>query len=111
MAWDVTSLTLAADAIAGQTLYAALFNGDPAGAGTEVTGGTPAYARKLLTYPSGANPATVQVTFDVPAGATFDHAAVFDAATLGNRKNSGTIPAESYGSQGTYALTVEIPLS
>src|SRR6266540_1695955 len=42
-------------------------------AGTEVTGGSPAYARKAITWnaaATGSKDITAAVTFDVPAGTT-----------------------------------------
>ncbi|MBU0967319.1 MAG: hypothetical protein KKA54_13170 [Proteobacteria bacterium] len=51
--------------------YASLHNGDPGATGTnEVTGGSPAYARKAVTFnaaAAGARALNADVTFDVPA--------------------------------------------
>lgn len=70
----------------------------------EVTGG--AYARKTVTYsaPTGANRnASALPTFDVPAGTTITHVALFDGVT---RIASGALLAsEAYTAAGKYQLT------
>lgn len=88
----------AADAMAGRISYLSLHTTTPGLTGAaEATGGSPAYARKAVTFnaagtvgPLGATaqPATVgvawssQVTFDVPAG-TYGFWGAWSAATAG----------------------------
>lgn len=90
--------------------YAALFNGDPSGAGTEITGGSPAYARKSVTFSSAANGAKAasnQPVFDVPNGATVNYVAFYDASSGGTLLAYDDVTTEVFGAQGTYTLTSE----
>lgn len=97
-----------ATAYKNAALYAALYTTVPgASAGTEVTGGAPAYARKSLTWGAPSNGVvTATVTFDVPAGVTVVGAGVHDALTAGNYLDGGTVTSQNFGTQGTYALTL-----
>lgn len=97
-----------ATAYKNAALYAALYTTTPgASAGTEPSGGSPAYARKSLTWgtPSGGV-VTATATFDVPSGATIVGAGVHDAITAGNYLDGGTVTSQPFGSQGTYVLTL-----
>jgi hypothetical protein len=88
------------DGLTSVTLYAALFVGDPAGAGVEISGGD--YARKSIVtgYWSGASNGfkhnATAVTFPrangVWSAANITHFALFDAATAGNLKASDDLP-------------------
>lgn len=54
--------------------------------GTEVTGGSPAYARKAITWNAGASRAkdiVAAVTFDIPAGTTVRNIGLWSASTAG----------------------------
>lgn len=90
--------------------FAALFTSATTGTapGTEVTGGTPAYARKALTWAPGTVDGTVTatVTFDVPTGVTVVGAGVYTAATAGSYLDGGSVPSQTFSSQGTYTLTI-----
>lgn len=89
--------------------YASLHTADPGSTGTsEVTGGTPAYARKALTWAaaSGGSKGAAMVTFDVPAG-TITHFGLWTAVTGGTFRGGAALPAnETYGAQGTYDLSI-----
>jgi hypothetical protein len=97
-----------ATAYKNAALYAALYTTVPgAAAGTEVTGGAPAYARKSLTWGAPSNGVvTATVTFDVPTGVTVAGAGIHDAATAGNYLDGGAVTSQAFSSQGTYALTL-----
>lgn len=88
--------------------YAALYTTAPGGsAGTEVTGGSPAYARKALTWGAASGGVvTVTVTFDVPSGTTVVGAGVHTAVTAGTYLDGGSVTSQAFASQGTYALTL-----
>ena len=88
--------------------YAALYTTAPGGtAGTEVTGGSPAYARKALTWGAASGGViTVTVTFDVPTGTTVVGAGVHTAVTAGTYLDGGSVTSQAFASQGTYALTL-----
>jgi hypothetical protein len=110
MAIDTVALR---ESLAGQyaTLctYASLHTGDPAGTGAnEVTGGSPAYARKALTWVAGASDggyAANAVTFDVPAATNITHVGLWDAATAGTYRDKRAF-AISFASQGTLTITI-----
>jgi hypothetical protein len=96
--------------------YLSLHTADPATTGTaEVTGGTPAYARKACTWgaaASGSKNLSASVTFDVPAGVTVSHFGTWSAATAGTfyggdalRDGSNNPVTETFGGQGTYTMT------
>jgi len=88
--------------------YAALYTTVPGGsAGTEVSGGSPAYARKALTWGApSAGVSTVTVTFDVPTGTTVVGAGVHTAVTAGTYLDGVAVTSQAFASQGTYALTL-----
>lgn len=88
--------------------HAALYTTAPgASAGTEVTGGSPAYARKALTWGAPSNGVvTVTVTFDVPAGTTVVGAGVHNALTAGTYLDGASVTSQAFATQGTYALTL-----
>lgn len=96
-------------------LYAALFTADPGTTGTagnEVSGGSPAYARKLITWGAAANGViTGSVTFDVPNGVTLNFAGVCSAASGDNLLDRVAIASQQFSSQGTYALTLTFTAS
>ena len=97
-----------ADRYAALALFAALYSTVPsASAGTELSGGTPAYARKPLTWGTAANGATTATaTFDVPAGATVAGAGIHSAATSGSYLDGAAVTTQAFSSQGTYTLTL-----
>jgi hypothetical protein len=87
--------------------HAALFNGDPSGAGSEVTGGAPAYARQAITLPSASGGSIVvstDATFDVPSGATVNYVGYFTAITGGTLLAYDDVTEETFGAQGQYIL-------
>lgn len=87
------------------TVTVGLFKGSPLGAGVEVSGGTPAYARKSVTLAAasgGSRAHSNQPQFDVPAGGNFDYVGYFMGGACIAEDD---VPEETYGSQGTYTLT------
>jgi len=96
-------------ALAGVAAYASLHTADPSTTGaSEATGGSPAYARKAITWNAAAaanldnlaNP-----VFDVPAG-TYTHFGLWTAATGGTFLGGGTLSAsETFSAQGQYTLS------
>jgi hypothetical protein len=92
--------------------YGALFTTDPGTTGSvvgEVTGGSPAYARKALTWGTAATSAVVSAAtaFDVPSGATIKFAGVTASATAGTSdlRDYVAVANQAFASQGTYTLT------
>jgi hypothetical protein len=88
--------------------YAALYTTAPGGsAGTEVTGGSPAYARKAITWGAASGGViTATVTFDVPTGTTVVGAGVHTAVTAGTYLDGASVTSQAFASQGTYQLTL-----
>lgn len=96
--------------------HASLHTGDPSTAGAnEVAGGTPAYARKAITWAaasSGSKTVTAAVTFDLPPGVTITHCGTWTAGSGGSFVGGGTLAAsESFGAQGTYTLNLVATLT
>lgn len=98
-----------AAAYAGQALYASLHTADPAGTGaSEVTGGTPAYARQPITWNAGASDGAYvsnPMTFDVPASTSVTYVGFWSAATAGTYLDKATFSV-TFASQGTCTVTV-----
>lgn len=74
------------DGLATVATFASLHSGDPSTTGAnELTGGSPAYARKGITYAAsstGTKANSVAITFDVPA-TTVTHVGLWSAVTAG----------------------------
>ena len=89
--------------------YASLHTADPGESGTnEVTGGSPAYARKAVTFGAasgGSMAASTQPVFDVPGGTTVTHVGFWSAVSGGTFLGSADVTDEAFASQGTYTLT------
>jgi len=110
MAFNATAAkNTLATAFGTAATHAALYT-TSAGAsqGTEVSGGSPAYARKAITWSAPSNGVvTASVTFDVPASTTVVAAGVHTAASgTGNYLEGGTVTSQAFGSQGTYTLNL-----
>lgn len=83
---------------------------DPGATGaSEVTGGSPAYARKAITWAaasSGSKSANGTLpVFDIPAGTTVTHIGWWSAVTGGTFYGSWDTVNESFTGQGTYGLS------
>lgn len=76
---------VALDALAAAITRVSAHNGNPGGSGTanELTGGTPAYARKAITWAAAASgqvASNASVVFDVPAGSNVTHFGFWNTA-------------------------------
>lgn len=89
--------------------YGALSTTAPgSSAGTEVSGGSPAYARIAPTWGTAASSAittTAALAFNVPASTTVVGFEFYDAATAGNYLDGCSITSQTFASQGTYSVT------
>jgi len=96
-----------ATAYGGAATFGALYTTPPgASAGTEGTGGSPAYARKSLVWGAPvAGVVTATATFDVPTGTTVVGAGVHTAVTAGTYLDGVTVTSQAFASQGTYTVT------
>jgi hypothetical protein len=98
--------------------FASAHSGDPGATGTanELTGGTPAYARKAITWAT-ATSATPSVkalvatfpVFDVPPGSTVSYMGFWTLATGGVYGGAIDVTDEVYAGQGTWTGNNPIP--
>lgn len=87
--------------------YGALYTTAPgASAGTEPSGGSPAYARKALSWSSASGGVvTASATFDVPTSTTIVGVGLHTAVTAGTYLDGATVTSQAFSSQGTYTVT------
>lgn len=75
----------------------------------EISGGSPAYARKAIAFSSASegsmDDSTNGAIFDIPAGATVNYAGLFSASSGGTLYSIDDVTEETFGGQGTYTLT------
>jgi len=92
---------------ATEALYGAVYTTAPgASAGTEPSGGTPAYARKALTWSApSAGVITASAVFDIPAGTTIVGTGTHTAATGGSYVDGKTETSVVFSSQDTVTVT------
>lgn len=90
----------------------ALFTADPGTSGSatgEVSGGSPAYARKALSWgaPSASAITSAATAFDVPASTTVTYfgVTVSATATTADVRDSVAVTSQTFASQGTYTVT------
>ena len=108
---NVTQRTALAAAYASAAPFGALFTADPGTANSatgEVSGGSPAYARKNLGWTAASGGSTTGgATFDVPSGVTVTFAAVAASGTAGTAdiRDSGAVPSQQFSSQGQYVIS------
>lgn len=103
-----TMKSILSDAYKGAALYGALTTSAPSSSsGTEVSGGSPAYARKALSWGSSSSGvvSASAATFDVPTSTTVVGFQVHSAVTAGTYYDGVTITSQAFASQGTYAIT------
>lgn len=116
MALSATGLNAAANGIKASATYVSLHSGDPGTTGAnEITGGSPAYARKSATWGTPSNGSvslSSSVQFDIPSGVNVSHFGTWNAATSGSfvggevlRDSNNVAVVETYSAQGLYTLT------
>ena len=107
--YDTTARNIGVDAVAAVCLRVAAHTADPGGANSasnEVTGGSPAYARKAIAWnaaASGAATPTANVVIDIPAGTTVAWLSFWNTAGT-VRYFKKDVTDEAFGAQGTYTL-------
>lgn len=96
-----------ATAYGGNAVYGAVYTTAPgASAGTEPAGGSPAYARKALSWGAASGGVvTATATFDIPAGTTIVGAGIHTAVTAGTYLDGAAVTSQAFASQGTYQVT------
>jgi hypothetical protein len=107
--YDATAKNLMLDALAAVAVRVAAHTGDPGGANSasnEVTGGSPAYARKAIAWSTasgGSAAQNVDVVIDIPTSTTVSWLSLWNTAgTVRYLKKDVT--DEAFGAQGTYTV-------
>ena len=90
--------------------FVSLHTANPGDTGTsEVTGGSPPYARKAIAWGSAAAGSMIKTAtnpaFDVPAGTTVAYVGLWSLASGGVFYGSALVTNEVFAAQGTYTLT------
>jgi hypothetical protein len=107
--YDTTARNVGVDAIAALGLRWAAHTGDPGGANSasnEVTGGSPAYARKAVAWNAASGGVATQngdVVLDIPAGVTVSWLSLWNIAGT-TRYLKKDVTDEAFGAQGTYTI-------
>lgn len=101
-----------ANAYAAAAPYGGLASADPGSTGAatnELTGGSPAYARKPLNWSTanGTGQVSGSATFDVPPGgnAAWFFVASSNVAGAATVRDTSDVIDQTFASQGTYAVT------
>lgn len=110
MAIDATATKNAlADAYKALAAWMAAYTamGSAGSAGTEPSGGSPAYARKAVSWGSSSNGVTTApaVPLDIPSGATIVGVGFHTLVTAGAYVDKTTVTSQAFSSQGTYSIT------
>jgi hypothetical protein len=100
---------VALDGLAAVAVFASLHTATPDASGSnEVTGGSPAYARKAVTWAAssgGSKALSNAPAFDVPAGTTVAYVGLWSASSAGTFYGYFDVTDEVYAGQGTYTLS------
>lgn len=75
---------------------------------TEISGGSPAYARKAVTFAAaglGTMDETASPVFDIPAAGVVDDVGFMSASSAGDLLALDDLTQESFAGQGTYTLS------
>jgi hypothetical protein len=76
---------------------------------TEVSGGSPAYARQAIAFAAASegtiDDSTNGAVFDVPAAGQVDYVGFHSASTAGTLLGVDDVTSESFAGQGTYTVT------
>lgn len=109
MPFSTSGKNLMLDAWGTAADFASLHTADPGDSGAnEVTGGSPAYARKAHTWNAanaGAMDNSNAPVFDVPAGTTVSWVGFWSAESGGTFYGAADVIDEVFAAQGTYTLT------
>lgn len=107
MAINATGKNYMLDQFKTQIGYLSLHTGYPAAALNEISGGSPAYARKAVTWANATNGeigASNQPSFDVPASTTVGAVGYWSAITGGTLYGDFDVTDEAFANQGTYTV-------
>jgi hypothetical protein len=104
----VTQRNTLVDAYKTAAAFMAVYSTVPgATAGTELTGGSPAYARRASNWGATANSAATAspAAFDIPSGATCAGIGFHTLATGGVYLDGAAVTSQTFASQGTLTVT------
>jgi len=108
MAYSTLGKNAMLDALAGLAVFVSLHEGDPGDSGAnEISGGSPAYVRKAITWnpaAAGSIDSSNQPVLDVPAGKTVSYVGFWSAESGGVFYGAADVVDEVFGAQGTYTL-------
>ena len=97
------------NALGALAVFASLHTADPGDNGAnEVSGGSPAYIRKAITWSaagSGTMDSPDAPVFDVPGSTTVAYAGFWSAETVGTFYGAADVTDEVFAGQGTYTLS------
>ena len=106
----VAGANLMLSGLSGSAVFVSLHTADSSAGASEVTGGSPAYARKAITWSAPASSLmsnTAAIVFDVPASTTIRFLGYWSAATGGTFYGNRALDAnQTYTTQGTYTLAI-----
>jgi hypothetical protein len=102
------------DAVTPNLPYASLHSASTGGTGAnELTGGSPAYARKAITWgaaSAGSVANTAQLVFDIPAGTSVAFVGFWSASSAGTFRGdfAASSPADEDGAVATAAASTDV---
>jgi len=109
MPYSTLGKNLMLNALGAVAVFASLHTADPGDNGAnEVSGGSPAYIRKAITWNaagSGTMGDSNVPVFDVPASTTVAYVGFWSAETVGTFYGSADATNEVFAAQGTYTLS------
>lgn len=90
--------------------HVSLHTANPGDSGaSEVSGGSPAYARVAIAFNAASagsmDDSTNGAVFNVPAGTTVTHVGFWSASTSGTWLAYDDVTSETFAAQGTYTIT------
>jgi hypothetical protein len=104
----VTMRNTLATAYGAAALYGAMATTAPGGsAGTEVTGGSPPYARISSSWGSASSSAITATAqaFNIPSSTTVVGYEAYSASTAGTYLDGCAVTSQAFSSQGVYTIT------
>ncbi len=116
MALSATGLNAGVNGVKAVASFVSLHSGDPGTTGAnEISGGSPAYARKTAAWGSSTNGSAAlssAVQFDIPGSVTITHFGTWTSASGGTfiggdalRDGANNPVSETFTAQGFYTLT------
>ena len=109
MPYSIVGKNAMLDALGGLAVFVSLHSADPGESGiNEISGGSPAYIRKAITWnaaAAGSLDSSNQPVLDVPASTTVAFVGFWSAESGGIFYGAADVTDEVFGAQGTYTLT------